>query len=70
MATLKPIKNRRSPDAEVIKLICDCGEQSWHWRLTQVGNQVIAECTECLRDFGPFFISPVQPVRPDDDAGS
>lgn len=70
MATLKPIKSRRTADAEVVKLRCNCGDQSWHFRITLIGNQVIAECSECLADWGPFFVSPVQPVkRPEDEPG-
>ena len=67
MATLKPIKSRRTADAEVEKLRCNCGEQSWHFRITLIGNHVTAECSECLADWGPFFVSPVSPVRPDDE---
>ncbi len=67
MATLKPIKTRRTADAEVVKLRCNCGEQSWHFRITLIGNHVTAECSECLADWGPFFVSPVSPVRADDE---
>lgn len=70
MAALKPIKTRRHADADVVKLRCNCGEQSWHFRITMIGNQVVAECAECLADWGPFFVSPVSPVRESDEAGN
>ena len=67
MSTLKPIKaTRRSADSEVQKLRCNCSEQSWHFRITVIGNQVTAECSECLADYGPFFVSTVLAVRPED----
>jgi hypothetical protein len=68
MSTLKPIKQtRRSAESEVQKLRCNCGEQSWHFRISVIGNQVFAECSECLADWGPFFVSNVLAVRPDDN---
>lgn len=63
MAKLTPIKQaRRSLDAEVTKLICHCDPQAWHFRVTQVGHIVYAECAGCLQEFGPWYVAPMQTV--------
>lgn len=65
---LKPIKQTRRPaESEITKLRCNCGDQSWHFRITVCGSQVIAECSECLADWGPFYVSPVGAVRAEND---
>jgi hypothetical protein len=64
MAKLTPIKQvRRSLDADVTKLICNCGEGMWHFRVTQVGGVVYAECAGCLSEYGPWYVRPAEVVE-------
>lgn len=57
VAKVMQIKNaRRSADVDVMKLICNCDPGAYQFRVTVVGEQVVAECALCLQDYGPFFM--------------
>lgn len=66
-AKITPIRvSRRSADAEVVKLICNCDAQAFTFRVTAIGEQVFAECAICLQDYGPFYLRQVAPPPPDE----
>lgn len=57
-AKITPIKSaRRAREVEITKLFCDCSENAWLFRVTVIGDQVSAECQECLQEWGPFYVS-------------
>lgn len=60
-------KLRRPPEADVIKLVCNCDPSAYLFRVTIVADRVSAECSQCLLDFGPFYVTQTQPT---DDTGS
>ena len=54
-------KARRAKEVEVVKLVCDCVDGAWLFRVTQVDNQVLMECAECLRDYYFTMALPAPP---------
>jgi hypothetical protein len=55
---------------DVEKLICFCTVEDYsiYFRVTRVGSQVFLECPECLTEYGPLSLTPMQVVDPDADA--
>lgn len=70
-AKVTPIKNaRRAMEADVLKVVCNCDPGAYQFRVTVVGEQVIAECVMCLQDYGPFFLTQIAPVNAEDNRSS
>lgn len=49
---------------EVEKLVCFCTEEDFsiYFRVTRIGQQIFAECPECLTEYGPWQASPVHVI--------
>lgn len=62
---------KRQPEVDVTKLVCNCDTQAFMFRVTAIGEQVIAECCLCLSDYGPFFLkqSVIQSIGEKDSVG-
>lgn len=66
-AKVMPIKNaRRLAEVDVMKLICNCDPTAFQFRVTVIGEQVVAECGLCLQDYGPFFLKQSVVLPPDE----
>ena len=65
MAKISVIKQpRRNPEADVVKLMCNCDPGAWTFRVTVIDDQVTAECALCLQDYGPFYMTRVALPEP------
>lgn len=65
VAKITPIKNARRPtEVDVMKLICNCDSQAFTFRVTVIGDQVVAECGMCLQDYGPFYMTQAPVIAP------
>lgn len=66
MGKITQIKQaRRLVEADVTKLVCNCDPSAYLFRVTVVGDKVSAECSQCLQEFGPFYLSQTAPGAED-----